>query len=109
MDGGGGDRQVRLPQPTTVKNKQPAPTQITTEQILRESQALQADEFKAPKVTITDPEELAGTFLNELAEYISSEDTFCPQFLFFFIFPALILSAVFSHHSSLPLLLQNTV
>lgn len=54
------DRQVRLPRATAVKNKQPAPTQITAEQILRESKALQADEFKPPKVTITDPEELAG-------------------------------------------------
>jgi hypothetical protein len=72
MDGGGGDRQVRLPRATAVKNKQPAPTQITAEQILRESKALQADEFKPPKVTITDPEELAGMCLYEFIESIDS-------------------------------------
>jgi crooked neck len=54
------DRAVRLPRATAVKNKQAAPTQITAEQILRESKALQADEFRPPSVKITDPEELAG-------------------------------------------------
>lgn len=60
-EAGGGDRQIRLPRAVGVKNKQPAPVQITAEQILRESKALQADEFKPPAVTLTDPEELAGT------------------------------------------------
>lgn len=54
------DRQVRLPRTVGVKNKQPAPVQITAEQLLRESHALQKDEFKPPAVTITDPQELAG-------------------------------------------------
>ena len=63
------DRQVRLPRPTAVKNKGPAPTQITAEQLLRESKALQADEFKAPKVTITDPEELAEYRLAKRKEF----------------------------------------
>lgn len=60
---------MRLPRATAVKNKQPAPTQITAEQILRESKALQADEFKPPKVTITDPEELAEYRLNKRKEF----------------------------------------
>jgi hypothetical protein len=54
------DREVRLPRTTGVKNKQPAAVQITAEQLLRESKALQGDEFKPAKVTITDPQELAG-------------------------------------------------
>ena len=54
------DRQVRLPRTTGVKNKQPAQIQITAEQLLRESHALQKDEFKPAAVTITNPEELAG-------------------------------------------------
>lgn len=53
-------QQKRLPRVVPVKNRQPAPTQITAEQILRESKALQADEFQPPAVKITDPEELAG-------------------------------------------------
>ena len=66
MDGGTGTEapghQVRLPRATAVKNKQPAPTQITAEQIIRESKAMQQDEFKPPKVVITDAEELAGMY-----------------------------------------------
>jgi crooked neck len=73
MEGGAGDRQVRLPRATAVKNKQPASTQITAEQILRESKALQADEFKPPKVTITDPEELAGIFARKFQNYSESD------------------------------------
>ena len=71
------DRQVRLPRATAVKNKQPAPTQITAEQILRESKALQADEFKPPKVTITDPEELAGRLLSHAKQKIMSSLKMC--------------------------------
>lgn len=37
----------------------PFPLQITAEQILRESKALQEAEHKAPVIKITDPEELA--------------------------------------------------
>uniref|UniRef100_A0A1D1ZQ99 Crooked neck-like protein 1 n=1 Tax=Auxenochlorella protothecoides TaxID=3075 RepID=A0A1D1ZQ99_AUXPR len=54
-----GEREVRLPRATAVKNRQAASKQITAEQILRESKALQADDFKAPVVKISDPEELA--------------------------------------------------
>lgn len=63
------DRQVRLPRAPGVKNKQPAPTQITAEQLLRESKALQADEFKPPKVVITDPEELAEYRLGKRKDF----------------------------------------
>mmetsp|Transcript_9622 Transcript_9622/g.23880 ORF Transcript_9622/g.23880 Transcript_9622/m.23880 type:complete len:674 (+) Transcript_9622:39-2060(+) len=43
-----------------VKNKQPAPMQITAEQILREARERQEDEnYTAPAQKITDPEELA--------------------------------------------------
>ena len=68
MDGGA-DRQVRLPRATVVKNKQPAGIQITAEQLLRESKALQSDEFKPPKVTITDPQELAEYRLAKRKEF----------------------------------------
>jgi len=45
---------------TSVKNKQPAPMQITAEQILREARERQEDEnYTAPAQKITDPEELA--------------------------------------------------
>ncbi|GAB4816800.1 hypothetical protein N2152v2_003846 [Parachlorella kessleri] len=63
MDGLAGttqqDREIKLPRVTRVKNKQPADKQITAEQILRESKALQQDAFKPPTQKITDPEELA--------------------------------------------------
>jgi hypothetical protein len=42
-----------------VKNKQPAPVQITAEQILREARERQEADPKAPKSKITDPDELA--------------------------------------------------
>lgn len=51
--GGGGHRV------TKVKNKTPAPVQITAEQILREALERQEAEPKPPKQKITDPEELA--------------------------------------------------
>ncbi|KAH3765642.1 CGI-201 protein, short form [Pelomyxa schiedti] len=43
---------------TKVKNKQPAPLQITAEQILREALERQESEIKPPRQRITDPEEL---------------------------------------------------
>ena len=49
-----------------VKNKQPAPMQITAEQILREARERQEDEnYTAPAQKITDPEELAVYRLKE--------------------------------------------
>jgi crooked neck len=50
---------TRINRPIRVKNKQPAPVQITAEQILREASERQDAEYKPPKVQITDPEELA--------------------------------------------------
>jgi tetratricopeptide (TPR) repeat protein len=49
-----------------VKNKQPAPMQISAEQILREARERQEDEnYTAPAQKITDPEELAVYRLRE--------------------------------------------
>ena len=42
-----------------VKNKQPAPVQITAEQLLREARERQEEDGKLPKQKITDPDELA--------------------------------------------------
>jgi crooked neck len=42
-----------------VKNRAPAPVQITAEQILREANDRIVKEPKAPRRHITDPEELA--------------------------------------------------
>ena len=52
--GGGGRGNV-------VKNRAPAPIQITAEQLLREAKdrMIELDTFKRPKQDITDPEELA--------------------------------------------------
>lgn len=58
-----------MQRPVPVKNKQPAPTQITAEQILRESKSLQADEFQAPSVKITDPQELAEYRMGKRKEF----------------------------------------
>ncbi|PRW59332.1 Crooked neck 1 [Chlorella sorokiniana] len=62
-------REHKLPRTTGVKNKQAAPTQITAEQILRESKALIDAEHKAPTVKITDPEELAEYRLSKRKEF----------------------------------------
>ena len=45
--------------PVPVKNKAPAATQITVEQIMREAQTLVQPAFKPPELKLTDPEELA--------------------------------------------------
>ncbi len=58
--GGKGDAGARQYITTArVKNKQPAPVQITAEQILREARERQEADPKAPKSKITDPDELA--------------------------------------------------
>jgi hypothetical protein len=62
--GGGDDRPKRIPgmpRATRVKNKAPAPVQITAEQILREAMERQDAESKPPKQHITDPEEVCVT------------------------------------------------
>ncbi|CAL2265322.1 unnamed protein product [Prunus armeniaca] len=53
------DADDMLPRPTRVKNKTPAPVQITAEQILREARECQEAEIRPPKQKITDPIELA--------------------------------------------------
>ncbi|XP_063901171.1 crooked neck-like protein 1 [Zophobas morio] len=47
-----------LPRVAKVKNKQPAPQQITAEQILRDAKERIVEEPKRPKQSITDPKEL---------------------------------------------------
>ena len=44
--------------PAQVKNKAPAPIQITAEQIIREAQDRQAQDPKPPRQKITDEEEM---------------------------------------------------
>jgi len=52
-----------------VKNKQPAPVQITAEQILREAKERQEADVKPPKSKITDPDELADYRLRKRKEF----------------------------------------
>ena len=64
------DAEVRLPKATKVKNKQPAPRQITAEQLLREAKEIQLEgDFVAPKTIITDPQELAEYRLRKRKEF----------------------------------------
>ncbi|KAJ4755522.1 Pre-mRNA-splicing factor CLF1 [Rhynchospora pubera] len=63
------DTEVKLPQPTRVKNKTPAPIQITAEQILREVRERQEAEIRPPKQKITVPAELADYRLRKRKEY----------------------------------------
>eukprot|EP00850_Spirogloea_muscicola_P009940 SM000057S18370 [mRNA] locus=s57:260193:264737:+ [translate_table: standard] len=63
------EAEVRLPRPTRVKNKTPAPVQITAEQILREARERQEGELPPPKQKITDDEELADYRLRRRKEF----------------------------------------
>ncbi|GAA0173494.1 RNA splicing factor [Lithospermum erythrorhizon] len=63
------EAEVKLPRPTRVKNKTPAPIQITAEQILREARERQESEIRPPKQKITDPTELADYRLRKRKEY----------------------------------------
>eukprot|EP00271_Cylindrocystis_brebissonii_P015645 TRINITY_DN385_c0_g6_i1.p1 TRINITY_DN385_c0_g6~~TRINITY_DN385_c0_g6_i1.p1 ORF type:complete len:750 (+),score=202.63 TRINITY_DN385_c0_g6_i1:187-2436(+) len=63
------EAEVKLPRPTRVKNKTPAPIQITAEQILREARERQAAEPAPPKQKITDEEELAEYRLRRRKEF----------------------------------------
>jgi len=64
------DTEVRLPRPTKVKNKTPNDRQITAEQLLRESKAIQLEEdFKAPRQKITDETEMQEYRLNKRKEF----------------------------------------
>ena len=55
-----------------MKNRAPAPVQITAEQILREAREVQGDEFVAPKSRITDPEEMQMFRMTKRKEYEDS-------------------------------------
>eukprot|EP00124_Ichthyophonus_hoferi_P002717 Ihof_evm1s198 gene=Ihof_evmTU1s198 len=59
----------RMPRVAKVKNKQPAPQQITAEQILREAKERIETEPKAPRQKITDPEELEEFKLKKRKEF----------------------------------------
>ncbi|CAM8955686.1 unnamed protein product [Rhodiola kirilowii] len=63
------DTEVKLPRPTRVKNKTPAPIQITAEQILREARERQEAEIRPPKQKITDPTELADYRLHKRKKF----------------------------------------
>ncbi|KAF4375938.1 hypothetical protein F8388_010075, partial [Cannabis sativa] len=63
------DTEVKLPRPTRVKNKTPAPVQITAEQILREARERQEAEIRPPKQKITDSTELADYRLRKRKEF----------------------------------------
>ncbi|EEF51314.1 crooked neck-like protein 1 [Ricinus communis] len=63
------DTEVKLPRPTRVKNKTPAPIQITAEQILREARERQEAEIRPPKQKITDSSELADYRLRKRKEF----------------------------------------
>ncbi|KAF8090620.1 hypothetical protein N665_0471s0015 [Sinapis alba] len=63
------DKQVKLPRPTRVKNKTPAPLQITAEQLLREARERQEPEFLPPHQNITDSAELYDYRLRRRKEF----------------------------------------
>ncbi|KAI3792591.1 hypothetical protein L2E82_06474 [Cichorium intybus] len=63
------ETEVKLPRPTRVKNKTPAPIQITAEQILREARERQEAEIRPPKQKITDSTELADYRLRKRKEF----------------------------------------
>ncbi|PSS04236.1 Crooked neck-like protein [Actinidia chinensis var. chinensis] len=63
------DTEVKLPRATRVKNKTPAPIQITAEQILREARERQEAEIRPPKQKITDVTELNDYRLRKRKEF----------------------------------------
>ncbi|CAD5334086.1 unnamed protein product [Arabidopsis thaliana] len=65
----GKDAELKLPRTTRVKNKTPAPVQITAEQILREARERQEAEIRPPKQKITDSTELSDYRLRRRKEF----------------------------------------
>ncbi|XP_013617977.1 PREDICTED: crooked neck-like protein 1 [Brassica oleracea var. oleracea] len=63
------DTQVKLPRPTRVKNKTPAPLQITAEQLLTEARERQESQILPPQQNITDSTELSDYRLRLRKEY----------------------------------------
>ncbi|XP_057743125.1 uncharacterized protein LOC130961324 [Arachis stenosperma] len=63
------DTEVKLPRPTRVKNKTPAPIQITAEQILREARERQEAEIRPPKQKIAGATELGEYRLRKRKEF----------------------------------------
>jgi crooked neck len=69
-DGGGGNTTSNLPRTVRVKNKAPAPRQITAEQILREAKEIKLeDDFRPPASVIADPQELAEYRANKRRQF----------------------------------------
>ncbi|XP_071707433.1 uncharacterized protein [Rutidosis leptorrhynchoides] len=66
------ETELKLPRPTRVKNKTPAPIQITAEQILREARDRQEPEIRPPKHEISDQTELADYRLRKRKEFEDS-------------------------------------
>nr|GEY50024.1 crooked neck-like protein 1 [Tanacetum cinerariifolium] len=60
---------VKFPRPIRVKNKTPAPVQITSGQFLREDRERQEAEIRPPKQKITDTTELADYRLRNRKEF----------------------------------------
>lgn len=63
------DAETKLPQPTRVKNKTPAPIQLTAEQILREAREREEAEIRPPKQKITDYAELGEYCLRKRKQF----------------------------------------
>ncbi|CAL9220635.1 unnamed protein product [Arabidopsis halleri] len=63
------DAEVKLPRTTRVKNKTPAPVQITAEQILRESRERQEPEIRPPNQRITESAELSDYRLRRRKDF----------------------------------------
>ncbi|KAK9067586.1 hypothetical protein SSX86_011697 [Deinandra increscens subsp. villosa] len=63
------ETEVRLPRPTRVKNKTPAPIQLTSEQILRDARERQEAEIRPAKQKITDSTELEDYRLRKRKEF----------------------------------------
>ncbi|KAJ8436578.1 hypothetical protein Cgig2_031519 [Carnegiea gigantea] len=63
------ETEVKLPRASRVKNKTPAPLQITAEQILREAREHQESEIRPPKQKITDSMELGEYRLCQRKEF----------------------------------------
>jgi len=74
--------KVRAGKPAQVKNKAPAPVQITAEQILREAMERVEAEPKAPKTKIADEDELEHykyALLQDVSKFSSTYKAVFPQ------------------------------
>ncbi|ESQ55221.1 hypothetical protein EUTSA_v10024572mg [Eutrema salsugineum] len=63
------DAEVKLPPATRVKNKTPAPVQISSEQLLREARDTQEPEIRPPNQKIADSDELSDYRLRSRKDF----------------------------------------